>query len=183
VSAGDFVTVGTRVATVVRIDPLRVVLTVPEQSVSLVRVGQPVSFTVDAHPGRTFEGTVRFISPALRAEQRALTVEGVVKNPDALLKPGLFATANLEQQAQEALVLDARAIREVGKTSRVFVVNGDRLEERIVTLGQRAGERVEIVAGVGPGDTVALPGETPLAEGLRIRVAGTAAQAQPASPR
>jgi RND family efflux transporter MFP subunit len=174
VSAGDFVATGTRVATVVRIDPLRIVLTVPEQSMAHVKAGQLVTFSVDAYPGRSFEGTVKFISPALRADQRALTVEAVVSNPRGLLKPGLFATAQLAQPAEDALLLDARAIRDVGSTSRVFLVNGSTLEERIVTVGQRAGSLVEIVSGLERHAIVALPGATPLTEGLRVRPVASA---------
>ena len=74
VSAGDYVTRGTRVATVVRIDPMRVELTVPEQSVSLVKVGQPVRLTVDAYPNEVFEATVRFVSPTL--EDRSARADG-----------------------------------------------------------------------------------------------------------
>ena len=93
VSVGDYVTKGTRVATVVSIDPLRVELTVPEQAVSRIKVGQPVRLTVDAYPGEEFAATVRFVSPSLRVDQRALTVEAIVPNTDARLKPGFFATA------------------------------------------------------------------------------------------
>src|SRR5256885_12960919 len=82
---------------VVRITPLRIELTVPEQFVASVTVGQPVSFSVDAFPGRTFEGKIRFVSPALRADQRALTVEAAVPNSNGELKPGMFATARIEQ--------------------------------------------------------------------------------------
>ena len=69
VSTGDYVTKGMKVAEVVRITPLRVQLTVPEQFVKEVGVGQPVSLSVDAYPGRTFEGHVRYVSPSLRADQ------------------------------------------------------------------------------------------------------------------
>jgi RND family efflux transporter MFP subunit len=186
VSAGDFVSVGTRVATVVRVDPLRVVLTVPEQFVSQVRAGQPVTFTVDAYPGQSFEGTVRYISPAVRAEMRALTVEAVVPNPTGALKPGLFATAQLAQPAEDALLVDRRAIREVGQTVRLFVVHGDVLEERIVTTGQVDGGRVEIVAGLERDDVVALPGKATLTEGLKVRAipggGGAAARAETPAP-
>ena len=80
VSVGDYVTRGARVATVVRVDPMRVELTVPEQAVSLVKVGQPVQIAVDAYPGETFPATVRYVSPSLRADQRALTVEALASN-------------------------------------------------------------------------------------------------------
>src|SRR5439155_773204 len=74
-SVGDYVTKGMKVATVVRVNPLRVRLTIPEQFVSVVAVGQPVTFEVDAYAGRQFEGRVKYVSPALQADQRALTVD------------------------------------------------------------------------------------------------------------
>ena len=125
VSTGDYVTRGTKVAEVVRVTPLRIELTVPEQFVSEVAVGQSVSFSVDAFPGRTFEGKVRYVSPALRADQRALTVEAVVRNEGLELKPGMFATA-LIQQANKvpAVLVPVGAVRTVSGTSRVFVVVG-----------------------------------------------------------
>src|SRR5207253_7882751 len=78
VSAGDYVTKGMKVAVVVRVNPLRVQLTIPEQFVSAVAVGQPVNFEVDAYPGRQFQGTMKFVNPALQADQRALTIEATV---------------------------------------------------------------------------------------------------------
>jgi RND family efflux transporter MFP subunit len=169
VSVGDYVSPGTQVATVVRINPLRVLLTVPEQSVGLVKVGQPVNLQVDAYPNRSFTGTVRFVSPSLRADQRALTVEALVPNPAGELKPGFFATAHIEQpEKTQALLIDRRAIREVGKTNRVFVLNGDTVQERIVTLGQPAEQLVEVVSGLSAGDRVAIGGA--LTDGAKVRV-------------
>jgi RND family efflux transporter MFP subunit len=184
VSVGDYVTAGTQVATVVRINPLRVLLTVPEQSVGLVKVGQPVSLQVDAYPNRAFTGTVRFVSPSLRADQRALTVEALVPNPAGELKPGFFVTAHIEQSDKaQALLIDRRAIREVGKTNRVFVLAGETVQERIVTLGQplssgpapsaagraNAEQLVEVVSGVSAGDRVAIGGST-LTDGAKVHV-------------
>jgi RND family efflux transporter MFP subunit len=170
VSVGDYVSPGTQVATVVRINPLRVLLTVPEQSVGLVKVGQQVSLQVDAYPNRAFTGTVRFVSPSLRADQRALTVEALVPNPTGELKPGFFATAHIEQpEKAQALLIDRRAIREVGKTNRVFVLTGDTVQERIVTLGQPAEKLVEVVSGVSAGDRVVIGGST-LTDGAKVNV-------------
>src|SRR5213076_2284594 len=137
VSVGDYVTKGMKVAVVVRINPLRAQLTIPEQYVSAVAVGQPITFEVDAYAGRQFEGRIRYVSPALQADQRALTVEAMVPNANAVLKPGLFATARIEQPARTPGVLvPAAAVLTTSGTSRVFVVTGDRVEERIVTTGQ-----------------------------------------------
>ena len=179
VSVGDYVTKGMKVATVVRINPLRVRLTIPEQFVSVVGVGQPVSFEVDAYPGRPFDGRVRYISPGLESTQRALTIEATVPNPTGELKPGLFATARIEQSEKTpAVLVPAAAVQTSAGTSRVYVVNGDHVEERIVTVGQAAagnaaasgsaGALVEITNGLKAGERVATKNVTTLADGTKV---------------
>ena len=170
VSVGGYVTKGMKVAVVVRVNPLRVQLTIPEQFISTIRVGQPVGFVVDAYPGRQFEGRVKYVSPALQADQRALTVEAVVPNATGDLKPGLFATARIEQQAQTAgVVVPAVAVQTSGGTSRVFVVNGDRVEERVVSIGQPVGDAIEITTGLKAGERVATTNVAQLVDGSLIR--------------
>ena len=170
VSVGDYVTRGTKVAVVVRTNPLRVRLTVPEQFISSIAVGQPVNFEVDAYAGRQFVGTVRYVSPALQADQRALTIEAIVPNPKGDLKPGLFATARIEQQARTSgVVVPASAVQTTGGTSRMFVVTGDKVEERIVTTGQPLGDLVEIAKGLKAGERVATKNVGRLADGVRVQ--------------
>jgi len=170
VSTGDYVTRGMKVAEVVRIMPLRVELTVPEQFVASVGVGQPVSFAVDAFPGRMFEGKVRYVSPALRADQRALTVEAVVPNGDAQLKPGMFATAQIQQNKKEpAVLVPQSAVRVISGTGRVFVINGDRAEERVVATGQKIDPLVEVVTGLKAGERVATANVNQLVDGVKVR--------------
>ena len=169
VSAGDYVTRGMKVATVVRINPLRAQLTIPEQFVSAVGVGQPITFEVDAFPGREFQGTVRYVSPALQADQRALTAEAVVPNPNGELKPGLFATARVRQpKPTPAILVPASAVVTTGGTSRVFVVNGDRVEERVVTTGQTVDTLVEITNGLKSGERVATANVSKLTDGSAV---------------
>jgi RND family efflux transporter MFP subunit len=183
VSIGDYVTRGAVVATVVRNNPLRVELTVPEQALSQIRVGAPVSFRVDAFPDRRFDGKIRFVSPSLKPDQRALTVEAVVPNPTGELKPGLFATAEVEQAAPVlGIMVPSSAIQGSGGTSRVYVVKGDRAEERLVTVGQTVGDQTEIVRGVASGETVAASGVGGLRDGVLVRVGAVpAATARPSS--
>ena len=169
VSVGDYVTRGAHVATVVRVDPLRIELTVPEQSVSLIKAGLPVSLAVDAYPGETFEAKVRFVSPGLRADQRALTVEAVAVNADGRLKPGMFATARIHQASgTPALLVPANTIEVVAGTSRVYVIKNNRVEERIVTTGETVGDRVEITSGVAAGESVATDPKGRLADGQTV---------------
>jgi RND family efflux transporter MFP subunit len=173
VSTGDYVTRGMKIATVVRIDPVRVELTVPEQYLSLVSAGQAVRLSVDAYPGEVFTAKVRFVSPSLKANQRALTVEAVAQNTDNRLKPGLFVTALLQQPAPApAMLVPASAVETVAGTSRVYVLAGDKVEERIVTIGEKSGDRIELATGVKAGERVAANPRGKLADGVRVQREG-----------
>ncbi|MGE3955340.1 MAG: efflux RND transporter periplasmic adaptor subunit [Vicinamibacterales bacterium] len=169
VSVGDYVTKGMKVAVVVRVNPLRVQMTVPEQFVSAMKAGAPVTFQVDAYPGREFTGTVRYVSPVLEANRRALTVEAVVPNQSGDLKPGLFATARVEQlEKSPAVMVPVDAVLTQAGTSRVYVVNGDHVEERIVTLGEQAEALVEIATGLKAGERVATKNVAQLFDGAKV---------------
>lgn len=169
VSVGDYVTKGARVASVVRIDPLRVELTVPEQYVAVVAVGRAVTFEVDAYPKESFTGQVRFVSPSVTATTRALTIEAIVPNPDGRLKPGFFATAQIEEaEKRPGILMPAAAVRTIAGTARVFVIAGDRAEERIVMTGQVVGDQIEIASGIKAGERVATGGVDQLVDGVRV---------------
>jgi membrane fusion protein (multidrug efflux system) len=169
VSVGDYVTRGTKVASVMRINPLRVELTVPAQSIAAVAEGRAVSLEVDGYPDRTFAGRVRYVSPQVRADSRSLLVEAVVPNTAGELKPGLFVTARIEEAAPTpGLLVPAAAVQTVSGTSRLFVLAGDRVEERIVTTGQAVGAHVEITNGLKGGDVVATSNLARLTDGARV---------------
>ncbi len=169
VSVGDYVTRGTKVASVMRIDPLRVELTVPEQYVSAVATGRAVTFEVDAYPGETFTGQVRYVSPSVNAETRALMIEAVVPNGTSRLKPGFFVTARIEQASTlPGILVPATAVRTIAGTARVFVVSGDRAEERIVMTGQVVGDQIEITSGLKAGERVVASGVEQLVDGVRV---------------
>jgi RND family efflux transporter MFP subunit len=170
VSVGDYVTKGARVATVVSIDPLRVELTVPEQAIAMIKVGQPVRLTVDAYPGEEFQASVRFVSPSVRVDQRALTVEAVAPNKDGRLKPGLFATALIQQSdPTPALTVPATSVETVSGTSRVYVVKDGKAEERIVTLGEKVTSRIEVVTGLEDGELVVAEPRGRVTDGMLVR--------------
>ena len=169
VSVGDYVTRGTKVVSVLRINPLRLQLTVPQQFSVEVGVGRAVSLEVDTAPGKTYTGQVRYVSPALQTDSRTLIVEAVVANADGALKPGTFATARIEQATNTPGILaPAAAIRTVSGTSRVFVVAGGRAEERLVTTGQTVGELVEITTGLKAGEKVATTNLAQLVDGVGV---------------
>ena len=170
VSVGDYVTKGARVATVVSIEQLRVELTVPEQAIAQVKVGQPVRLTVDAYPGEEFSATVRFVSPSVRVDQRALTVEAIAPNKDGRLKPGLFATALIQQGSPApALTVPGTAIETVSGTSRVYVVKDGKAEERIVTLGEKVADRIEVATGLEARELVVAEPRGRVTDGMAVR--------------
>jgi RND family efflux transporter MFP subunit len=142
---------------------------VPEQFVAAIAVGAPVSFSVDAYPNRQFAGTIRYVSPMLEENRRALTIEAVVPNASGELKPGLFATARVEEPSKaNAVVVPASAVHTAAGTSRVFVVNGDHVEERIVTTGQTVDTMVEIATGLKAGERVATANVAQLSDGTKV---------------
>jgi membrane fusion protein (multidrug efflux system) len=163
------VTRGTKVASVMRVNPLRVELTLPAQRIAAVAVGRSVALAVDSYPGRTFNGKVRYVSPQVRAESRSLLVEAVVPNDDGTLKPGLFVTAQIEEASPTpGILVPSAAVQTSSGTARVFVVVGDHVEERIITTGEAAGALIEATSGVAAGDVVATSHLTQLADGARV---------------
>lgn len=169
VSVGDYVVRGTKVASVMRTTPLRVELTVPGQYISTIAAGRSVSLEVDAYPGRTFTGRIRYVSPGVQADSRALIIEAVVPNETGELKPGQFATARIEQASQTpAVLVPGSAVRTDSDTARVYVIVTGLAEERIVTTGQTVGDLIEITSGLKAGDAVAASNVAQLADGMRI---------------
>jgi RND family efflux transporter MFP subunit len=170
VSVGDYVTRGTKVASVMRTSPLRLELTVPAQYVRAMAIGRAVTLEVDAYAGESFTGEVRYVSPAVQFDTRALVVEAEVPNADGRLKPGLFATARIELAATSpALLVPAAAVQRTATATRVFVVEGDTAEERLITTGQAEGDLVEVTSGLRAGERVVMSGVERVSDGARVR--------------
>lgn len=160
---------GARVVTLIRTDPLRLTLTVPQQHVHRIQVGQPVEFQVDAYPDRKFTGQVRYVAPSVESAGRSLTVEAVVPNPDRTLKPGLFAAAQLQlEQETTALYVPAAAVQQHGDAGRVFVVRDGIVREQVVAVGPTDGGRVRVTSGLAAGELVVARPEK-VREGVKIR--------------
>lgn len=172
VSVGRYTKKGDRIATIVRVDPLRIELTIPEGAVTAVIKGQKVSFTVQSYPGRQFEGTIAYVGPAVRAESRALVVEAIVPNPKALLQPGLFATARIElPSARPSVMAPVAAVKGDGGVFRLFIAKGDRAEARLVQVGRETDGRLEILRGLAAGERVVSPQLPGLSDGALIAAA------------
>ena len=157
VTAGEFVVPGTKVATLLEVDPLRLELTVPENYAPLIGKNMAVEFrTASDESGPPLRATVRYVGPAVRRASRDLIIEAVVENAGRQLRPGLFVVARLDLGERAALVVPAAAIRDEGTTKRIYVAGGGekRLEERLVQIGEAKGGFVAILAGVSKGERV-----------------------------
>jgi len=168
VSVGDYVQPSSKVATLVISDPLRLLLTVPEPRIALVKEGQSVSFSASAIPGKTFTGTVKYRSGEVRATTRDLVVEAVVPNAGGELLPGMFVNVNLVVGEGPALVIPKATVFDTGNDKSVFIVKDGRLGLRIVKLGTDLGTIVEVQAGVAKGDPVVLQPEAKMADGQLV---------------
>ena len=155
VIAGQAVQAGDNLFLIADRDVLWVSLAVFETDARMLRVGVPVELTVDALPGRTYQGRVTFIHPTLDTSTRTLTARVEVKNPDGRLRPGMYVTARLSPASTGRLAVPLTAVLPTGTRQLVFVNRGDgQFVPRDVTTGQRSDSLVEIVSGLKPGDEV-----------------------------
>lgn len=130
-------------------------LAVFESDARLLRIGTSVTLTVDALPGRTYEGRVTFIHPGVDTASRTLTGRVEVPNRDGRLRPGMYVTARLASAAGARLSVPIGAVLPTGTRNIVFVNRGDgTFVPRDVQIGLRSDSLVEVVTGVKPGDEV-----------------------------
>ena len=170
VDVGEYVTTATKVATIVRTNPLRMKIDIPEQSIPEVKVGESVSLTTSAWPDRSFNGRIARVSPSVTASSRTLTVEAEIENGSSTLKPGQFATVRiLLPRSEPAVLVPARTVRTESGVSRVFVIKSGHAEQRLVQLGQSEGDLIEIKSGVSADEQVATSNVEQLSDGVTVR--------------
>lgn len=170
VDVGEYLTTTTKVATIVRTNPLRMKIDIPEQSIPDIKVGETVSLTTSAWPDRPFSGHLARISPSVTPSSRTLTVEAEIENSSGALKPGQFATVRiLLPRSDPAVLVPARAVRTESGVSRVFAIKNGHAEQRLVQLGQTDGDLVEIKGGVSTDEQVATSNVDQLSDGVAVR--------------
>jgi multidrug efflux pump subunit AcrA (membrane-fusion protein) len=170
VDVGAYVSTTTKVATIVRTNPLWIRIDIPEQAVPQIRNGQPVSLTTSSWPDRSFSGHIARVSPNVSANSRTLTVEAQIDNGSGALKPGQFGTVRiLLPQTEAAVLVPQRALRTISGATYVFVIKNGHAERRLVQSGQTEGDLVEIKSGVGADEIVATSNVDQLSDGIAVR--------------
>jgi membrane fusion protein, multidrug efflux system len=173
VSVGELVKAQMPVMTVVRVDPLKLLSEIPERMAPWIKVGQPLTLSVDAFPDKPFSATVSRISPAVNTQTRTFAFEALAPNREALLKPGTFARVRIETSlVEQVLTIPYAAMQYRYGVYRAFAIDGDKLAARELKTGDRVGERMEILDGLKTSDRVAVTDVDTLTEGMKIAVEG-----------
>ena len=155
VNAGDYVAVGTPILRLVKTDPLRLRLDIPERESMAVRVGQAVRVTAEGDTN-IYHGQIARVAPAIREVDRMLPVEADVPNP-GVLRVGLFANAQIVVNESEQVVsVPANSLLVFAGIEKVVAIKDGKAQEKSVTSGRRHGDWVEIVSGLPAGETVVL---------------------------
>lgn len=156
---------------------LDLTVSVPSARLGDVRAGQPLEFTTDAVAGRTFQGRVMFINPAVDDTNRSVKVVAEVPNADAALKGGLFVTGRIVVATKPGVVqVPVEALQDwnvAGRTADLFVVRDGRAERRGVQTGAVNGRSVEIASGVVTGEHVVTRGAFAVRGGDLVTVTRT----------
>jgi membrane fusion protein, multidrug efflux system len=148
--------------------------TVPETSLSAVRVGQTVQAIAAAYPAQNFTGRVEAIDPQVDPVTRSVSLRALIPNPTGMLKPGMLLTVKIEQTKRMALAVPEQSLVAEGDAQSVFKVDlaGNTVEKVRVTTGARADGLVEITGGIAAGSTVVTDGTVKLRDGGKVKISG-----------
>lgn len=158
---------------------LELTVSVPSARIASLKVGQPLSFTADAIPGREFNGRVSFINPVADEASGTVKVKAEIPNASEQLKSGQFVKGRISTGTREGVLAVPRSALQswdpATRQGAVFVAEGGIAKRRVVETGAIAGDRVEVVKGLSPGDEVVTGGGFNLREGDKVRIAAAGA--------
>jgi membrane fusion protein, multidrug efflux system len=149
---------------------VRLQVAVPEAEASLVATNQPVRFTVEGLPGRSFEGTVSRFSYALEEASKTMLAEVELPNPTLELRPGMYASVKIGiERRPDALVVPVAALVQEKAGAFVFTLAENNARKTPVKTGFNDGQQVEILSGLRPDQSVILAGKQPLNDGQAVK--------------
>jgi len=170
VNVGETASAGMPLISVVDISQVRAIANVPAKEASSLRVGRPARV---AGPDGDIPGTVTVVSPAANANATTVEVWVQIANPGERLKPGETARVSIiAETIQNTLVVPASALLNGDEgRQKVMVISSDSVaHERMVTVGVRQGDRVQILSGVQPGEQVVTSGGLGLDDKAKVTI-------------
>lgn len=168
VSVGEYVSTDRNIATVVDISTLKLDLQTPEQRASQAHVGDKVIAHVDAFPDRAFEGKVIAVNPSVDPNSRVFILRAEFSNPDAALKPGMFATARVALPGGvQAVFVPAQAVirDKTTDSNQIYVAENGKARLRVVGVGDKQADRIQVINGLKGGEQVITSGLSDLYDG------------------
>lgn len=172
VQTGQYVAVGTVLATLLRRDPLLLRFQIPDAEAPRVRPGMEARFTVKGD-ARTFTAKLTHVADAADPATRMVAVTGEVQGEGKdVLRPGTFAEVTVPVGSSgDAPVIPLTAVRPSERGFLAYVVDGDVARERVLSLGLRtANGRVEVKSGLSVGERLVVRGAEALRDGVRVRI-------------
>lgn len=172
VNAGDVVTPGTELFTIVAPGSMRLDASVPAAQLADVQVGSPVTFSVSGYPSRTFSGRVRRVNPTADPVTRQVKLQVEIPNSQGTLVGGLFAEGRVATASHDAVVVPVAAVDRRGITPFAYLLEDGVVQRVEVQLGlhDEATERIELLGGVAAGDTLLLGAAQGISPGTLVRV-------------
>ncbi|MCA0374144.1 MAG: efflux RND transporter periplasmic adaptor subunit [Gemmatimonadetes bacterium] len=183
VSPGDVVSPGTPLFTVIDPRSLRVEASVPATALGDVKVGAPVTFTVNG-ASRELVGRITRVNPMVNAQTRQVGILASVPNTGGSLVAGLFVEGRIASQARSGVLVPEQAVDQTGIVPFVMRLRGGKVEKAEVQVGLRdeKGELLEITTGLAGGDTVLLGAARGISVGSSVSVSAPRDAAAPAAP-
>lgn len=182
VSEGAFVNATTRVATLQRLDNLKIDFSVPEKYAGRIRIGAPITFAVAGGEHRS-RGEIYAYDPRIDVLTRTVLIRALCPNPEGRLLPGAFANVEVVlDQMNDALLVPAVAVVPGLSEKNVFVIEDGKAVRRSVETGLRTESMVQVISGLKAGDVVITSGLQQIRAGQAVRavVAGEGAPSGPA---
>lgn len=171
VSVGDFLRIGDPVVQLVQLNPLEVSFRVDEKYKTNLYNKQPVTVTVEAHPGKRFQGEVYFISPDINITTRTFLVKSRIANDENLLNPGMFAAVTIITEThKDALVVPWESVIQLENEVYVYVVNTTTAKKVPVKLGLVSGGIAEVFGSLKVGEAVVQEGKYALRDGVKVKI-------------
>jgi multidrug efflux system membrane fusion protein len=192
VEVGQYLSAGTQIVTLTDLSMLYANFTVPEKASAALKVGQIVRLSVDAYPGRTFDGKITTIEPQILADTRNIRVQATIANPDHILKPGMFTTTTVVLPDKPPVItVPETAVDYTLYGDSVFLITEKKSDDgktsltavrTFVRTGNRINGRAEILDGVKPGDRVVAVGQLKLQSGAAVAISTDPPPPIPAKP-
>ena len=169
---GDMFAMTAPLFTVQQVTPVKLLVGISESEYTVVSKGDKVSITVDALPGRSFEGKVNRLYPTIDPLTHTFSAEILVQNSDRVLRPGMYAKVSVTFGDNQRIVIPDQAVVKLSGTGQkyVFVVGEDMTVQMTpVTLGRHMEAEYELLDGLVEGQTIVVKGHASLKTGDRVR--------------